>query len=373
MLVKNGTIFLDGHYHSGLDIRIQNGIIAEIGRNLQDPEVLDAKGSFVFPGFIDVHIHGAAFVNCWDGEEAVRKICKVLPQYGVTSFLPTLRANDVEKSVLGIRGIRAAYGAEGADIPGIHLYTGYRNRSIAYYPDHIPPTIQHTLALTDNNLSDIKIALSAPELPGAMEWISWIASQGIIPEIAFNEGTSEQMSEAAERGAILTDHFFNGFPLMDHHTNGSTVGCLIDDRINLTLNCDCIHVAPAFIRLAIKVKGIDRIIGVSDSSVYVGAKEGKYVRENGQVVFVKDGAVRDINGKLVTGAHSYDANMRTMLKNGFSLEEIGKIFAENCADILSFNDRGKIAVRRRGDLVIMNPKLEVEKTLIKGQVVFSRS
>ena len=371
MLLRNGRVFIDGVYRN-VDVEFKDGLITAIGEDLDGDEVIDVTGKLIFPGFIDVHIHGADFVNCWDGEEAVRRMCKILPRFGVTSFLPTLRANEIEKSVKGIRGIRAAYGAEGADIPGIHLYTGYRNRSIAYYPQKTPPTPEHTMQLVDGDLSDIKIALTAPELPGGMEWISWIASQGVIPEIAFTEGTAAQMSEAASRGAIITDHFFNGFPLMDHHVDGSTIGILVDDRINLTLNCDCIHVAPSFIKLAIKVKGADHIIGVSDSSVFVGAEEGTYVRDDGKTVTLKDGAVRDPNGKLVTGAHSYDENMRTMLKQGFSLEQIGLIFSENCARILNFPDRGKIECGRRADIVVMNDKLEVEKTFIKGELYYSK-
>lgn len=157
---------------------------------------------------------------------------------------------------------------------------------------------------------------------------------------------------------------------MDHHENGSTVGCLIEDKINFTMNCDCIHVAPAFIRLAIKAKGIQHIIAVSDSSTFVGAKEGEYTRDDGKVVFVKDGTVRDKNGKLVTGCNSFDTNMRTMLKNGFTLEEIGTICTENCTEIMNFKDRGKIEVGRRADLVWMDEKLNIKGTIQKGKLVY---
>lgn len=41
------------------DVRIQDGKIAEIGRNLEvnDAEVIDGKGSCLAPGFVDVHVH----------------------------------------------------------------------------------------------------------------------------------------------------------------------------------------------------------------------------------------------------------------------------------------------------------------------------
>ena len=371
MLIKNGIVFIDGKFNH-LDILIENGKIVEISPTIQGDANIDATNKIIFPGFIDLHIHGANFVNCWDGEEAVRTISKALPQYGVTGYYPTLRANDVDKSVAGIRGIRKAKDGEGAKILGVHLYTGYRNRSIAYYNIRQKPSIEHTLALCDNDMSDIKIALCAPELEGGSEWIKWISKQGIVAEIGFSEGTATQMQEAADYGATLTDHFFNGFPLMDHHEDGSTIGCLLEDRLYITLNCDCIHVAKSFIQLAIRTKGINKIIAVSDSSTFVGAKEGTYVRDDNKVVIVKDGAVRDENGKLVTGAHSYDENMRTMLAHGFTLEEIGTIFSENAAKVMKLNDRGKIEVGRVGDLVIMDQQLNINQTIMDGFVVFKK-
>ena len=98
----------------------------------------------------------------------------------------------------------------------------------------------------------------------------------------------------------------------------------------------------------------------------MGKPEGEYHFLD-KIVYIKDGAVRDADGKLVTGCHTFDENMRTMLANGFSLETIGKIFSENAADAYMLKDRGKIEVGRRADLVVMNRDLFVEKTMINGE------
>jgi N-acetylglucosamine-6-phosphate deacetylase len=330
---------------------------------------VDAAGQYLFPGMIDTHIHGAKFCDYGGGVEAVKTIAGALPAFGVTSFLATPLVRDVETTQQTMRNIRAAKGCEGADILGIFPYMPYRNRSIAYYADHTPPTKEHTLAVCDNDLSDVKMIFCAPDLPGAMEWISWIASLGIVPMIAYTEGTTEQMYEAADRGARIVDHFYNGLPLMDHHTNGSTVGLLLDRRLYLQLTCDGIHVAKPFIDLAIRCKGVEMIIPVSDSSKYVGMPEGTYTDAH-RTVILKDGAVRDPNGKLVTGAHSYDENMRTMKRLGYSMEELGTMFSENAARCFGLTDRGKIEVGRRADLCIMDPELNVKQTFVKGQSVY---
>jgi N-acetylglucosamine-6-phosphate deacetylase len=371
MLIKNGQVFISGQYLAQ-DIRIENGLIAEIGEGLSGGEVLDAKDKLVFPGFIETHIHGSDFYEVGGGEESMRQISSILPKYGITSFTPTPTANTPEDSVKAIRGIRAAKGAAGADILGIHLYTPYKHRSIPHYPISIAPTREHTLAMMDGDISDLSIILVAPELPGAMEWIRWITEQNIIVMLGFTEGTAAQMNEAADNGATLLDHFYNGFPTMDHHAAGSTVGCLLEKRLYCQMNCDLIHVAEPFIRLAIAVKGLDHIIPVSDGSRFVGAPDGEY-EFHGQALVKKDGAVRTKDtGKLVTGCHGYDENMRGLYRIGFTLEEIGTMFSENAAQMLGLCDRGKIKAGCRGDLVIMDTGLHVEQTIQLGRVIYTK-
>lgn len=370
MILANGRIFVDGAFHE-VDIKVENGLICEIGRNVLGEDRVDVKQQLVFPGFIDTHIHGAFQVNCGDSAEAMKRICRALPRYGVTSFTPTPIATSIEASVKAVRNIRQAKaeGCSGSDILGIFLYTAYKNRSIPYYGKPVYPSKEHTLQLVDEDLSDIFSILFAPELDQNYEWLDWIKENGVLPVIGFTEGKGNEIYEAVKRGAVLTDHFYNGFPPLDHHEDVSTANCLLADGLHLQLNCDTIHVAVPFIKLAIKVKGIKHILPVSDSSKLVGMPEGEY-NLDGMKVFLKNGAVRDCNGKLVTGAHSYDENMRALHKNGFSLEDIGILFTENAANILGLTDRGKIEVGRRADLVVMDNELNVCKTYIKGELCF---
>ncbi|WP_303015688.1 amidohydrolase family protein [Holdemania massiliensis] len=365
MIIVHGKVFIDGQFHE-TDIRITGKKIAEIGPHLQGEEILDARGALIFPGFIDTHIHGAEQVNCGESVAAMQKICAALPKYGVTSFTPTPIADEIEASQKAVRVIRAAKGTPGSDILGIFLYTGYKNRSIPYYAPPTLPTPQHTLALVDQDLSMIFSALIAPELKGGMEWIDWAVNHDVLPIIGFSEGSPEVIHEAVAHGARLTDHFPNGFPAMDHHDSQGVVQCLLEENLAMQINCDCIHVAPEFIRMMIQCKGLDHLVAISDSSFLLGCPEGEY-RMGDKQVFLKAGAVRDNHGKLVTGAHSFDENMRTLRRKGFTLEEIGCLCAENAAKILNLKDRGKIEVGRRADLVLMDTDLHVQKTMIEGQ------
>src|SRR3954464_4052479 len=59
LLIKNGTITTASNQYVA-DILCEGETIAAIGRNLTAPggaEVVDAIGKYVFPGFIDPHVH----------------------------------------------------------------------------------------------------------------------------------------------------------------------------------------------------------------------------------------------------------------------------------------------------------------------------
>ena len=60
MLIKNGfLIYPSTNIAEVLDVRVENGIISEIGilDALNNEKVLDIKGLTIAPGLIDTHIH----------------------------------------------------------------------------------------------------------------------------------------------------------------------------------------------------------------------------------------------------------------------------------------------------------------------------
>lgn len=370
MIIKNARVFINGRYED-VDVRTEKGLIAEIGKDLQGDDVLDASGLYLFAGFIDPHFHGACDAYCGDSVEKMAEIAATIPQYGVTSYVPTPIVKNDETSLNRIRNIRKAKGLPGADILGIFMYTFYRHRSIAYYPESIAPTIEDTLAMADGDLSDIVAVLYAPELDPDQSWTRWLSENDVIPQIGFSEGSAEDLRKAVKAGARLTDHYPNGFPLLDHHNPSTVLQCLLEDDLYMQINCDCIHVVPEFIELMLKMKGADHLVAVSDSSPLMGKPEGEY-HMLGKTVWIKDGAVRDKDGKLVTGCHTFDENMRTMKEKGFSMEVIGKIFTENAAEAYRLKDRGRIEKGRRADLVLMDKDLYVVRTMIKGEWFWQR-
>lgn len=386
MLIKNAHVFIDGEFKD-VDVKYDNETILEIGKDLKDDEVIDAGGNYLYPGFIETHMHGGfrkSFYRNeysdnaanWNGEEDVKYILQQLPKYGVTTVLPTLDCQGIEDSVNALRVIRKLRKEEvGADPYKFHYEGPFLNpkRSACLDPNLcVLPNEEYTMKLVDNDLSDVAIMCLAPELEGAEKWCRWITSKGVHVEIGYTLCDSALISKCADWGADTTTHFYNGFEAMHHRKDGGMVGCLLEDRLSHQITCDGHHVAAPWIKLLIKCKGIDKVYGVTDLFNFAGLEDGEYENSFYGTIVIKDGAVRTKkDGMILGGNNTWDKIMRCARdKIGLSEIEVAKMYGENPAKCLGFKDRGKIEVGRRSDFCLMDKDYNVLKTIIKGKIYY---
>ena len=133
MIITNARVLLGDRLVSGMDVRVEGGLIAELGVALSGADRLDAHGSVLAPGFCDIHIHGYGGYDTMDGAEAVLKMSEGLASHGCTSFLATTCSAPVEPSAFAVRGVKkamqmqAADGAKGAAVLGCHMEGPFLN------------------------------------------------------------------------------------------------------------------------------------------------------------------------------------------------------------------------------------------------------
>ncbi|MEI6846384.1 MAG: N-acetylglucosamine-6-phosphate deacetylase, partial [Candidatus Firestonebacteria bacterium] len=92
ILLKNCRVCAPERLPWKKDILVRAGKIKVIAGNIKAKgiPVLDCKGRFAVPGFIDVHIQGAGGADIFDATPAAFiKIAKTLAATGTTSFLAT--------------------------------------------------------------------------------------------------------------------------------------------------------------------------------------------------------------------------------------------------------------------------------------------
>lgn len=96
------------------DILVEDGKIKKIGSSLRlkaDKEI-DGSGKILFPGYIDMHIHGSAGKDTMDATtESLHIIARSLVKEGTTSFLATTMTQEqqaIESALKNIANFESA-------------------------------------------------------------------------------------------------------------------------------------------------------------------------------------------------------------------------------------------------------------------------
>ncbi|MBQ6654686.1 MAG: amidohydrolase family protein [Erysipelotrichaceae bacterium] len=391
MIIRNANVFRNGRFEQA-DVLFNDDQILKVERNIDagGHQVIDAQGADLYAGIIDCHIHGGFLRSfqanvkkeTWekygDPETQARYICKKVVENGVTSVMPTigdLTVEEYQEAVRLIRRIRRDI--EGADPFMFHFEGAYQNpeHHSSFNHDHDTlPSREHTLAICGNDLSDVCLIGIAPELEGSMEYLEWLCSKTKVhAEAGYTKASADTIRKAADLGLDQTTHMFNGFEYMHHRIEGPDVGIMVDDRIKCQLTLDSYHVSPSWCKLLIKIKGIDKIYGLTDLSSHSGLPEGVHHLEDGRTIIAADGFIKDEKGTIQSGNNTMDQIMyKARHLVGLSKEEVGQIFTENVAGCLGIKDRGRIEAGRRSDFVLMDDDYHVLKTIIGGRVAYER-
>lgn len=386
MIIKNAKVFIDGQFRD-TDVRYDNSGILEIGKDLAGDEVIDAKGNYLYAGMVDAHCHGGfkrafnyhpGFRSIGTHEEQVRALLAKLPETGVTTVYPTLAIKnkpineiyeDMRDSVRVIRKVHKDYvGAEPLKFHFEHPFPTL-DRYVHQYVK--PATIERADLVVDGDYSDVGIFGIAPDYENAIPFIDYLVSKGVDPEDGYTKATVAQTREAADHGMNQASHLFNGYQPMHHRISGPAEGVLLEDRIFAQLTMDGYHVNPDWIKLTLRIKGMDRCYGITDLTEFSGLPEGRNVLEDGTVIETHDGFNWRPDGHLLSGNMVANEIMKCARDIvGLSMEEVGSLYFENPAKCLRLNDRGKIEVGRKSDLVIMDHDYKVLKTIINGEVYY---
>ncbi|MBE6103286.1 MAG: N-acetylglucosamine-6-phosphate deacetylase, partial [Erysipelotrichaceae bacterium] len=204
------------------------------------------------------------------------------------------------------------------------------------------------------------------------EWCDYMVSKGVDPTVGNTEASAEDVFRAADHGLCQADHMFNGFKAMHHREAGAAAAVMYDDRIKAQLTCDGYHVDPLWVRILIKIKGLENVYGVSDMSEASGLPDGTHV-VNGRRITARDGFIYGEDGYIASGNMAINEVMKAARDRcHLTMEEVGSLYCENVAKCLNITDRGKIEVGRKSDLVIMNEDYEALMTIIDGKVFYHR-
>ena len=386
-IINAEIIGTDRIIHSGC-IVVDGGIITKISTEdieLDNCIIIDAKGYYVSPGFIDIHSHGGGGADFMDGTvEAYIQATETHAVHGTTAIIPTTltSTNEELKNTFHVYNEAKRKNKKGSKLVGIHLegpYFSMQQRG-AQDPRYIkkPRSEEYKEILSWSD--DIIRWSAAPELEGALEFGSYLSSIGILPSIAHSDAVYDEVFKALKNGYTHITHFYSamsGVKRVNGYRFGGVIesGYLLDD-MTVEIIADGAHLPAELLKLIYKIKGPDRIALVTDSMRAAGMPEGESILgslKDGQKVIVEDGVAKLADRSAFAGSvATADRLVRNMINMaGVPLIDAVKMMTITPAVILGFDkNKGSIEVGKDADIVIFDKNIQVLMTMVEGNVVY---
>ncbi|MDR1161502.1 MAG: N-acetylglucosamine-6-phosphate deacetylase [Tannerellaceae bacterium] len=376
--IINGQIITPSGILRNHTLIIEDKRIAEITTSdweLAGCETIDARGNYLAPGCIDIHLHGGNGHDFTEATpEAFYAIAKAHARHGTTALYATLAAAPRSTFERAIRTCEQVMTdpKDGARIMGLHLEGNYLNKAMCggqdprylYNPD--PQEYQELIASTHC----IKRWSASPELPGAMAF-GWYASErGILVSLAHTTGGYPVVQAASEVGYRHATHFYNAMTGVhkerEFKREGTIESVYLMEDMTVELIADGIHVPPAILVLVYRIKGPQRIALVTDA-MFAAAFEGPVEAIDSRII-VEDGVGKLADrSALASSIATSDKLIRTMTSLGIPLTDAIRMSSETPARIMHIADKkGTLEKGKDADIILFDKDINVLTTIVEG-------
>ncbi len=368
-VLEHAAVLVDG------DRIAQVGPMAAVAHPA-DADVVDAHGQTLVPGFIELQFNGAFGADFTDDPAAIWRVAAELPRFGATAYLPTIITSPLEKIAAGQAIVTTPPpGFCGARPLGLHVEGPFLNRKKkgAHNPSYL--RTPDLAAVADwSPRTGIRLVTMAPELPGALEVISALASRGVLVSEGHSMATYEEALAGFEAGAAYGTHLFNAMPPLGHRDPGLPGALLTDPRPTVGFIADGIHTHRSVIKLAWQSLGPRRMNLVTDAMAALGMPSGKHLLGDYEVT-VDASSARLADGTLAGSILSQDQALRNLIAvTGCALVEALPTLTTTPARAIGLEaERGRIARGYIADMVLLSPDLHVLRTIAEGKVVYAAS
>ena len=415
-LLRNARTVLSDRIAESASLLIEDGRIARIFDSSSDEavksdSVIDLHGLTLFPGFIDVHIHGAVGVDAMDaGADDLCHVSEFLASEGVTAWLPTLVPAPPEQYERAVRAIsdsmaqqdwergRPARTTSASDLRskdrnslnanelqasrlrsqllGVHYEGPFVNSEQcgALHREYF----QTFKSLTDldalptiNQESAIHMMTLAPEIDGGIDLIKELKKRNWIVSIGHTRATTDILDQALAAGARHLTHFMNAMTPLHHRAPGPVGWGLLQDAVTCDVIADGVHLDPAILKLIVRNKSPERVALISDAIAAAGLGAGDY-EIWGEKISVNHGRTQNTRGSIAGSVITMLDAVRLMLSLGISEPDVARMASLNPARLLGIDrDYGSIEDGKRADLVALDEANKIRLTMVDGKLAYS--
>jgi N-acetylglucosamine-6-phosphate deacetylase len=287
--LRGARAVLPGRIITNSTIEVVDGRIVRIAESragtTPDEASIDLSGLTLFPGFIDVHIHGAVGVDVNNADaDGLLRVAQFLASKGVTGWLPTLVPGPIEQYERAVTAISEVMNQQqlsdhrlqsdfddagngstevgtlntyGARVLGVHYEGPFvsSEQCGALHREHFR-TFKSVADLdslpTIKREGAIHMITVAPEIEGGVELIRELRRRDWVVSIGHTRATPEILDQAREAGAQHMTHFMNAMSPLHHRAPGPVGWGLLNDGISLDLIADGVHLDPMMLKILLR-------------------------------------------------------------------------------------------------------------------------
>ncbi len=361
-------------------IYIENGKITELTINELDfDSSFDMSGLYVSPGFIELHTHGGAghpFLT--DDENDIIKGVDFHLSMGITSICPTVSAAPIAIMHNAVSAIDKAMksGKTKANILGAHLEGPYlsKKQAGAQSSDFItPPKKADYTELYREFPSAIARWTYAPEQDKNREFTDFLKEKGILPSMGHTDAIYDDAKKALDKGCRLVTHLYSCTSTITREQGFRRLGVIETAFLHGELYAEVIadgkHLPKELLKMIIKIKGIDRVIAVSDC-LHITGTDIKSGDMSGVEFIVEEGVCRLADRSAFAGSVATARQLLTVLTKEAELDicDAVTLMTKNPADIMGLN-KGVLESCRDADIIAFDEDFKIKKVFVGGNEV----
>jgi N-acetylglucosamine-6-phosphate deacetylase len=368
----NGRVLLPQGLRDGLSVIIEDGRIRAVSpKPPEGGDRIDLGGGLLLPGFIDTQVNGGGgmLFNDVPTVETIATIAAAHRRFGTTGLLPTLISDELAVVAAAIRAVDEAIMAGVPGILGVHIEGPFLNvaRRGIHDAGRIRPLDHDAIALLSSARYGRTLVTLAPECVAPGD-IAVLVRAGVIVSGGHSEADYDTVRRAIDEGLTGFTHLFNAMSPLVNRAPGMTGAALEDDGTTAGLIVDGHHVHPAMIRLALKAKGHERLMLVTDAMSLAGTDADRFLLQ-GREIRREGGRLVDEAGTLAGSTLTMaEAVRNTMAQTGADLRRAVAMASTTPAAFLRLSEQtGTIAPGLAADLVLVDDALEVKRSWIGGR------